>query len=194
MILLIFLTDEEFARLVKGDPGIIERLYEEFQKSIMTYFVIKTFGNRAVSEDLVHETFCSIMESVHRLRHGEKLELWIFTIAKRTLIKYQRKLFRQRKYMKIVKEEAETPPDVIESIEKKQRLLLFTMAVETLHPDYKRVFNLRFDSCNSVKEIASIIGKTEKSVENLLRRIKEKLKESMLSMGATFFSGEGGER
>jgi RNA polymerase sigma factor (sigma-70 family) len=192
MILFMILSDEEFRCLINGDPDIIEKLYEEYQKAITTYFIVRTFGNRAVAEDLAHETFCSIMESVHRLKRREKLSMWIFTIAKRTLVKYQRKLFRQRKYMEIMKEQYERPPDVVESIQKKQRLLLFKMAVESLQPEYRKIFDLRFDECNSVKEIAGITGKTEKSVENMLRRIKSKLKERMLAMGETFFGEEGG--
>jgi RNA polymerase sigma factor (sigma-70 family) len=191
VILLIILSEEEFRRLVDGDPDMIEKLYEEYQKAITTYFIVRTFGNRSVAEDLVHETFCSIMESVHRLKSREKLSMWIFTIAKRTLVKYQRKLFRGRKYMEIMKEQYERPPDVVESIQKKQRLLLFTMAVKALQPEYRKIFDLRFDECNSVKEIAAITGKTEKSVENMLRRIKDRLKETMLAIGETFFQEQG---
>jgi RNA polymerase sigma-70 factor (ECF subfamily) len=188
MILLVFLTDQEFGRLANGDPEIIGKLYTEYQKAITTYFLVKTFGNRTIAEDLVHETFCSIIKSVQRLTTQERLSFWIFTIAKRTMIKYQRNLFRQKKYMNIVKEQCEKPPDLDESIQKKQKLLLFKMAVESLPLEYKSVFNLRYDECNSVKQIAEKTGKTEKCIENLLRRIKIKLKKRMLAAGSSFFS------
>ncbi len=89
--------------------------------------------------------------------------------------------------MRLMNADSEDPPDVVESMEKKQRLLLFSMAVGSLRPGYRRIFDLRFNSCNSVKEIALKTGKTEKSVENTLRRIKEKLKENMIAMGDAFF-------
>jgi RNA polymerase sigma-70 factor (ECF subfamily) len=191
--MLIFLTDHEFRRLVERDPEIIEKLYGEFKKAVTTYFVVKTFGNKTVADDLTHETFCSIMESVHRLKNKERLSFWVFTIAKRTLVKYQRKLFRNRKYMDIMKERYEAPPDFIELLEKKQKLVLFKMALHALPPDYRQIFDLRFEENLSVKEIAAKTGKTAKSVENLLRRIKKKLKDRMLALGKSFFQGKEGD-
>ena len=192
VIILIFLTNDEFRRLVERDPEIIEKLYEEFKKAVTTYFVVKTFGNKTVADDLTQETFCSIMESVHRLKNMDRLSFWVFTIAKRTLVKYQRKLFRSRKYMDIIKERYEAPPDYIELLEKKQKLVLFKMALHALSPDYRQIFDLRFEKNLSVKEIATKKGKTVKSVENLLRRIKKKLKDRMLDMGKSFFEGKEG--
>jgi RNA polymerase sigma-70 factor, ECF subfamily len=193
VIMLIFLTDDEFRRLVERDPEIIEKLYEEFKKAVTTYFVVKTFGNKAVADDLTQETFCSIMESAHRLKNKERLSFWVLTIAKRTLVKYQRKLFRSRKYMEIIKERYEAPPDFIELLEKKQKLVLFKMALHALPPVYRQIFDLRFEENLSVKEVAAKTGKTVKSVENLLRRIKKKLKNRMLAMGKSFFQENEGD-
>ncbi|MBN1698563.1 MAG: sigma-70 family RNA polymerase sigma factor [Spirochaetales bacterium] len=190
MIILMVLSESDFRRLVSGDPEMIEVIYEEYQKAITTYFIVRTFGNRSIAEDLVHETFCSIMESVHRLKKRETISLWIFTIAKRTLIKYQRKLFRRRKYMNIMKERYEEHPDVVESIQKKQKLLLFTMALDSLKPEYRKIFDLRYDERLPVKAIAARTGRTEKSVENILRRIKTKLKQTMIARGESFFAEE----
>jgi RNA polymerase sigma factor (sigma-70 family) len=184
------LTDAEFELLRNRDSALLERLYLHFRDSISTYFNIKTFGNKSVSDDLLHDTFCSIIGSVQRLRTREHRAYWVFTIAKRTLIAYQRKLFRQKKHLEILASAVHAHEDVHEAIHRKQRVLLLKMAIDTLNPEYRAIYEMRYISNQRMSEIAVGTGRSEKAVDDILLRIRNILKKRMRKLAQSFFEDE----
>jgi RNA polymerase sigma factor (sigma-70 family) len=187
VVIFIILSSEEFDRLKKRDREILKRLYEYYKKIITTYFTVKTFGNRALADDLTHETFCSIIESVSGLKTKERLYFWILTIAKRTLIAYQRKLYRDKKYIEILKHQHHDQEDVVETLNRKQKVLLLTMAIESLNPRYREIYTMRYIQQKKLKDIAVKIGRTEKAVDNILTRIRDSIKKKMMKIADNFF-------
>jgi RNA polymerase sigma factor (sigma-70 family) len=187
VVIFIILSSDEFDRLKNRDHEILGRLYECYKKIINTYFTVKTFGNKSLADDLTHETFCAIIESVPRLKTQEGLYFWILTIARRTLVAYQRKLFRDRKYSDILRQQHEAEEDVFETLHRKQKVLLLSMALESLNPRYKDIYTMRYIDQKKVKDIAAKIGRTEKAVDNILTRIRESIKKTMMKIARHFF-------
>jgi RNA polymerase sigma factor (sigma-70 family) len=187
VVILVILNKEEFVKLKKGDKQILKDMYFHYREKIFTYFVIRTFGNRFVADDLTQETFCAIIESVYSLTTPEYIDGWVFSIAKKKLAGYQRKLFRDKRYAKILKEQQETPGDIIEELHLKQKALLLASARENLPSFYKKVYTMKYGEGKKRKEIADTLKKSEKAIEGIITRIRKKLKKDMMRMAGNYF-------
>ena len=188
MVIILILTESEFNRLKKRDKEILEKLYKHYKGSIHAYFLVKTFGNVSISDDLTHETFCAVIQSVPKLVHAEKLYFWIFTIAKNTLLQYQKKLYSHKKYVRNIKEQAEDTQDITEKLHDKQKVLLLRMAIDSLNLLYQQIYNFYYIERKRVKEIADIVGRSQKAVENMLARMRGNLKKEMMKLAKNFFN------
>lgn len=183
----MILSDDEFEKLKRGDKILLTRLYEALKSNVNTYFSIKTFGNKTVADDLTHETFCAIIESVHKLKNAEGIRYWVLTIARNKLVEYQRRLYRNQKYMKIIAEKSNEEEDMVEKIHAKQKALLLKLAVDSLNTEYKKIYQMRFVKGQKMKEIAAHLQKTIKAVDNIITRIRQHIKKEMKRLANDFF-------
>jgi RNA polymerase sigma-70 factor (ECF subfamily) len=190
VVIVVILTESEFSRLKKRDKEILEKVYNYYKGSIHAYFLVKTFGNASISDDLTHETFCAVIQAVPKLVHAEKLYFWIFTIAKNTLLRYQRKLYSHKKYVNVMKEQVEDTQDITEKLHDKQKILLLRMAIDSLNPLYRKIYHCYYSEQKKIKEIASEVGRSGKAVENILARIRANLKKEMMKLAKNFFNEE----
>jgi RNA polymerase sigma-70 factor (ECF subfamily) len=85
---------ELMARVGRGDPDAFEALYERFSGPVMA-FVHGLCQDRALSEDLVQETFLRAWRAAPRWRPRARLSTWLFQIAKR--LAFQRLRRRRRR-------------------------------------------------------------------------------------------------
>ena len=191
MVFIIVLSEKEFILLQQRDKGVLTKVYENFSGNIMTYLLIKTFGNRDVAEDLVQETFCAIIDTAPRFKSPKYLTFTIFRIAKNKLVDYQRELFRQKKhtipFVKSNPDFSDKNQDIIEAIDHKQKVLLLKLAYESLNPFYREVYEMRYIKDMKIKEIAAHYKKTYKAIDNVLVRIRSTLKKEMKNLTNNFF-------
>ena len=73
--------------------------------------------------------------------------------------------------------------DLEEKYIKKQELIVLHRAIQELLPQYNEVLNLAYFEELSIAEIAGIMNKTVKQVNNLLYRAKSALKEKLEKEG-----------
>src|SRR4051794_8645121 len=66
-----------------------ERFYEQYREEIFGFLVRRLGGERA--EDAFQETFLRALRAYPRLRHGEHLRAWAYTIASRIAIDEHRR-------------------------------------------------------------------------------------------------------
>lgn len=85
------LTDDELvARFRAGDREAFALLYERYVDRVYD-FVARLVRDREAAADLTQETFLKAMQGL-RARHVQgSLRAWLFTIARNTVIDYQRR-------------------------------------------------------------------------------------------------------
>ena len=171
---------------------MLTRLYNHYAKDIYTYFYIRTFGNDTAAEDLSQETFCAIIDYAPRIKSKVHITSTVFCIARNKLVDYQRKIINEKKKTTGLKEKLDISQDIISDLYNKQRLFLFNLAVDTLNPLYKQVYDMFYIEEKAVKEIAIQCRKTYKAIENILARIRIKLKKEMMRFAKDFFTDEEG--
>ena len=71
----------------------------------------------------------------------------------------------------------------MDELEKKELKSVINSAIERLNDDYKAVIYLQYYEDMSQKEIAKVLGKSVKQIENLSFRAKQKLRTILKELG-----------
>ena len=157
------------------DPARFADLYELNFERVYAY-VVKRVQDRAEAEDVTAEVFHQALANLKRFEwRGIPFAAWLFRIAANQILDR-----RQRSGKEVTDDDAfgsaQVSPAEIEEVER--RATLFQL-VDTLPAEQKRVVVLRFVEMKSIKEVASLIRKTEGAVKQLQFRALSTLKARM---------------
>jgi RNA polymerase sigma-70 factor (ECF subfamily) len=83
-------TSSGMTRNESISPERLESLYRSLRAPLQSYLVRKV-RSPEVAEDLLHDVFLKIHESASRLERGDRIESWIWAIARNALIDRQRR-------------------------------------------------------------------------------------------------------
>ena len=143
---------------------------------------MKYVKNEEVAEDLVQDSFVTILMRIDTLKDKEKLESWMFSVAKNTCLKYleKKKLFSDIGINDFTTLQTE---QTIAEEEEPQTISYDTMMdmVEKLPEGYKKVFKLYSIDGLSHKEIAEKLNINPNTSSSQLFRAKKMLKSMIHS-------------
>ncbi len=136
-------------------------------------YVLRRCGSIELAEDVTQQAF---LEAVRRPEHfrGEADPVtWLCAIARNKLADHFRREEREaRRRMRLVVAEIEPRGDQAAWARRTQREEIED-AIRTLPPLQRGAFVFRYLDELSVREVARLIGKSEKATESLLARAKE---------------------
>ncbi len=155
----------------KSSPSAFTKLYETHVNSVYQYCAYRT-KSTAEAEDLTSEIWETALKHMHTLEsnHPIAFKAWIFKIAQNCVYKHWKKrkefLDLSGEAENIKSEEASPDAETRQEDEAKELRDL----VETLPEQQKETIALRFFSELRNKEIATILGVSEKTVASNLSR------------------------
>jgi RNA polymerase sigma-70 factor (ECF subfamily) len=147
------------------------KIYRDTVHPLFGYMAKRTGGNRALTEDIVQESYLRALDHWKLKTVPDTPLAWLKRVARNILIDY----LRQRKWdSKTVSATypdtgPRTPGDAFESME-------IYMAVTSLGRKKARVVEAFYYDGLSVREIANEMAVSERAVEGLLRRARQSLK------------------
>jgi RNA polymerase sigma-70 factor (ECF subfamily) len=170
------------ASLRRRDPGVVDRLIEQYQYRLFRYLLYLT-ANRERAEDFFQETWIRVLERGHQYDGRYRFEAWLFSIARNLVIDWQR-----QKKMRSLEELAE--PESGEAIDfadenapSPLRLLLTNEESSTVQASlshlpviHREVLLLRFQEDLPLGEIATVLGVPLATVKSRLYRGLEGLR------------------
>jgi RNA polymerase sigma factor (sigma-70 family) len=187
VVIIMILSQDEFSLLKKRNKAMLSRLYNYYAEEVKSFFYIRTYGNHAISDDLTQETFCTIIDYAPRLKSPTHLTSTVFFIARNKLADHQRLIYKEKKTARYMTEQIEQSGNIIADIHNRQKTLLFNMAVDSLPPFYRQVYEMYYVEDKEIKEIANHLQKTYKAIDNILFRIRRMLKKKMQFCAKNFF-------
>jgi RNA polymerase sigma-70 factor (ECF subfamily) len=161
-------------RCQMGDKDAFATLIERYQRPLR-YFISRLLDDAQVSEDILQETWLSVVKRIHRLRKTEAFSTWLYRIARN-------KVYHQLRKKKVWSELNENIPapdeneaDVVwlEDVAKVHRCL------KELRPEHKEVLMLRFLEQMSYDQIAQVVNCTIGTVRSRIHYAKRALKKEM---------------
>lgn len=156
-------------------PDIIDQLFARYYNEALLY-TISLCKNKTIAEDIVSNAFYKALASSDD--EIMNFKAWLLTVCRNeffTLCK------RNSRYSDegIAEDVADDSEGVIENIIRAEEYKALYKAIGLLNKEQKECITLFYFSGISVRDIASITGKTEANVKVLLHRGRTKLKEIM---------------
>ena len=158
------------------DKSKFERIYCLYRK-LMFHVAMKILNNEADAEDAVHQAFVSVLENLNKTGVPELPETrcYVVTITERKAID----ILRSRKKV-IALDDDETaqgiqipPPDTSE----------LAAAMARLPARYREILLLRYRNGYSNAELGKMLNIKASSVQRLLWRAKEALRDNLMKEG-----------
>lgn len=158
----------------RGPEAEFVALYRTSLPQVLGFLYVRTGGDEDLANDLAAETFASAVERFNTGAQAQVTTSWLCTVARRRLIDHWRRqttastkrhLVHQRTF------EQDTPETSF--VERQQ----VADALGMLNADYRLALVLHHLDGHSVREVAEVLGRTEKAAESLIGRAKEAFRD-----------------
>lgn len=154
------------------NKNIFDTYYSKVYK--ISYFIVR---DNQLAEDATQETFIKIFKNIGSVKNLDKLEYWIYTIARNTAKQFYN---RNKKVVSILPfdhfinthrntNQFDNPEQTYEYTELKQEI---KKIISEMDSKYKEIFLLSFNLCLSYKEMAEVLDISESNVKVRLYRAK----------------------
>jgi len=179
-ISLIKLMEQETEGL-ELDAASFGAFYDDALPRVYGYFLHRTGGSPTLAEDLTQETFLAAVRELKKGRRPDARIPWIYGIARHKLIDHYRQ--RERAERLVLTAEAHVDEVTVEagSDAGHERVVAALAAVPA---SQRAALVLHHLDGFSMREVADLLGKTEKAVESLLGRGRESLRRAYLEASA----------
>jgi RNA polymerase sigma-70 factor (ECF subfamily) len=173
----ITVDDLEAAR--QGDHAAERVLMDELYRPVY-HFLYKRSGSPETADELCQTVFLKVYENLDRYDDTlAKVETWVFTIARRTLIDY----YRKAKPVAMPEDFEPVATDSVSATDQvaKERLNEEYVArlLVRLPEESADVITLRAIDEMSYEDIAAIVGKSSEAVRQIYSRALKELREAV---------------
>ncbi len=163
-------------------------IYQTYVDEIYAYLLARSGLEPQTAEDLTQETFVAVYQGLNRFRGLCSERTWVYRIARNKLTDFYRG--RYKKAMEGMSLDDERAFDISDERADTDRLLAnlhesrrVAGSMRALPEHYRMTLVLKYVEGLSVREIACLAQKNEKSVENTLRRAKAAFAKRYLALG-----------
>lgn len=156
----------------------MEELYKEYSYLVYKY-LYKLSNNESLAEELTQETFYKAIKNINKFNNQCKISTWLCTIAKNTLIDYNRKHKEDISLNDDKLSSLEEINNFDKDIEEQLEINKVYKIIDTFNPTIKDIFHYRLEYDLSFNEISKLINKSEEWTRLAFYRGKLKIKEAM---------------
>jgi len=168
----------------KGDKSALAKLVKTHEKTVYN-FAFKICRNPERAENMMQETFLSMIKSLKQFDGNSKLTTWLYRIVSNHCLMGHRK--KKNQFLsfdedestvenKVTNDWSSLPSNVIENEELKD---ILDDAISKLAPDYRIVFILRDVNGYSTEETGKIINLSVPAVKSRLHRARAFLRDEI---------------
>ncbi len=174
-------TDEELAaEVASGSLAAFEELVCRYSPRLFHFLRPRVRADQDI-EDLIQDTFLKAYRNIDRYNPEFKFSTWMYTVAVRLAISHYR-ANKPKDLSSIPNHNSADPQDIVTRKQQSQRIWA---CARSLHTKQHEVLWLRYMEDMAVKEIASVMNKTQVQVRVLLHRARlnlgKKLNKSIRS-------------
>ena len=181
------MTEADFiVRLQEGDQNAFRTLLSQYTERVYNS-ALGLLQHAQDAEDITQEVFTEVFESIHEFRKQAKLSTWIYRITVTKSLEHIRRrkrvkrsaiilgLFGKEDQINVSSNEPFYHPGV--SLENKEMSAVLFNAIQRLPQNQRTAFTLHKLENLSYAELAEVMNLSVSSVESLLFRAKQKLRE-----------------
>ena len=160
----------DFAAIV-GDETRFRDWYDTTLPRVYGYLAARCAGDDALAEELTQQTFVEAIRQRHRFDGRSDVVTWMCAIGRNRLVDHFRRHGRDaRRHDRLIAEQPPAPDAPWRAVETREAV---ETAVAQLPADQRIALLLRYLDGLSVREVATVIGRSEKATESLLTRARD---------------------
>ena len=165
-----------YRRFLNGDDEGFNLIIKDYKDGLILY-LNGYVNNIYVAEEIMQETFFKIAVKKPKFYGKSSFKTWLYTIGQNVAIDYLRRnsnfsMSSIEDMENYIKDETNLENLYIRS----ERKIFIHKAMSNLKPEYRQVLWLCYFEEFSNEEIAQIMGKSKRQIENLVYRSKQSLK------------------
>jgi len=172
------LDDTQLARLAKDDHDAFDVLYRRHVTSVYRYCYART-DSVVDAEDLTTQTFLAVLEAIGRYRERGSFSAWLFGIARRKCADFYRARYADRSdpvaYIEAIMDKGADDPE--ESLMRAAVLDCVARMLAQLSPDRREALHFRYWGDLSMRDVATVMQRSEGAVKMLVSRAISDLRE-----------------
>jgi RNA polymerase sigma-70 factor (ECF subfamily) len=157
-----------------GDRDAFAELIGCYQKPLR-YFISRLLDDEAVTEDVIQDTWLSVIKKIHGLKDVEAFPTWLYRIARNKVYQH----LRRNKRTFELDENLAVANDVEENVFSADDAAKIHQCMTKLKPVHKEVLLLRFLEQMSYEQIAMVIDCNIGTVRSRIYYAKIALRKEM---------------
>ncbi len=151
-----------------------DRLYNRYATKVYSR-CISLLKEPNLAQDAAQEIFIKIFMNLSKFSEKSKFSTWVYSISYNYCIDMIR---RNKKNRAIFSDEMERAPDIVEEVPDEELLQIKVQQLKKVLNDIpvgdKAVLLMKYQDDMQIKEIASVLGKTESAIKMKIKRAKHK--------------------
>lgn len=149
-----------------------KQLYSELHDKLRGFILSRVQGDESLADDLVQEVFLKMQLHLHQLEDEEKVQAWLFRIARNVVTDHFRKMQRKTDVEMQMQEEEEPETHLTA-----QLASWLPFALEALPDKYREAIRLTEIEGYSQKELATQLGISYSGAKSRVQRGREMLRQ-----------------
>ncbi len=175
-----------YRRFLKGDDDEIVEIIRDYKDGLIL-FLNRYVNNIHIAEELAEDTFFRLVTRKPRFAAKYSFKTWLYTIGRNIAINYVRSADR---VSGIPIEDLERISADEYSIERAylqdERKITVHRALAKIKADYSQVLYLKYFEDLSNEQIAVVMRRTKRQIENLSYQAKQSLKSELNKEGFSY--------
>jgi RNA polymerase sigma-70 factor (ECF subfamily) len=167
------------AGMARGDEAAYRRFYGLYFSRLLRYLLVVSHGRVEAAREALQLTLVRVARHARRFDSEEAFWSWLTVLARSAVVDEARKSNRYLAFLDRFFHRAQTAAAADTSAEDRLRELL-DQQVKSLPWDERELIENKYFSRETVRQIATRTGATEKAVESELGRVRSKLRERIL--------------
>ncbi len=178
--------------MARGDEGAARELYLAHCDVLFRFVRRRSKGSIEDAEEITNDTFITAFDVAHTFDGSCSALTWLCSLAHHRIVDFRRhataakripedSLVRiddeSKRLMRSIHDPSASVEDLVEQMD---RVRVVQALLDTLTPEQREAVTMRYVEGFAVSEIARIMKRSEKAVERLLERAKEKPRREML--------------
>lgn len=168
-------------RMTRGDEAAYRTFYELYFHRLLRYLLVLTSGREDAAREALQLTLMRVVRHIRRFDAEEVFWSWLTVLARSSIVDEERK---RKRYFGLLdrfviwtgRGHSGPSRDANDTL-----LALLEQELALLPPDERALLQQKYFDGLAVKEIASQLQTTEKTIDSRLVRLRRKLKETVLT-------------
>lgn len=174
---------DNYCRFLKGDWDGFAEIVREYYDGLV-FYLNSYLHNLSDAEDMAEETFLVLTTKKAKYKGSSSFKTWLYAIGRNVARKYLRKNGRnvamsQEDLDKMICGEQDVASGLFAEEEKRH----LHRCLRRLLPDYQSVLWLKYFENMKMQDVAVVMNKSLHSVNHLVQRAREALREEMKKEG-----------